>query len=61
MELPMQAMPGQCPESAGSPTFLGGLGPRWLEMERVMGIEYIAGAPLLSANQTVASAVVCCV
>jgi hypothetical protein len=29
-------------------------------VERVMGIEYIAGVRLLSANQMVASKVACC-
>jgi hypothetical protein len=31
------------------------------KLERVMGIEYIAGVRLLSANQTVAGKVACCV
>jgi hypothetical protein len=33
----------------------------WKVMERVMGIEYIAGVQLLSANQKVASKVERCV
>jgi hypothetical protein len=40
---------------------LAGFGQDWPEVERVMGIEYIAGVRLLSANQKVAGEVACCV
>jgi hypothetical protein len=40
---------------------LAGIGQHWQEVERVMGIEYIAGVRLLSANQTVADEVARCV
>jgi hypothetical protein len=34
---------------------LAGIGQRWLEMERAMGIEYIAEARIVSGIQWIAS------
>jgi len=36
-------------------------GPQWLELERAMGIEYIAGFRLQQANQIVATGAEHCV
>jgi hypothetical protein len=40
---------------------LAGIGRRWLELERAMGIEYIAGFRLQQANQIVATGAEHCV
>jgi hypothetical protein len=58
---PVLASVYQCPAGCKLEIKLAGIGQRWLEVERVMGIEYIARVRLLSVNQTVASKVVYCV
>ena len=65
--LPSDARPYDCMSDPCKTARVAGLRSErsrrcdWRDMERVMGIEYIAGLRLLTANQTVATKVLCCV
>jgi hypothetical protein len=56
---PTQANVGQATARHAAGTALAGIGQGWLELERVMGIEYIADVRLFSANHTVVGIVAC--